>query len=350
MYHHSVYDSHTSSVAQVHAPPEAVYLVINPAVLERAATATRQTVHRAQKGKETHTSLLLSPLQAGWTFSSTGALYFDYNGAPAPCTAASVFNFFGGGVASGIMSATLQADGPRCGTIVVRTCYVNPDEGGGVSVSLCNTNGCDILDQSIVSSSAISINFEFNPGDVLKIEELGWGVLEVVSLTFGVDCSTSPTQSPTASPTTSPTTNPTQSPTASPTTSPTASPTTSPTLSPTASPVTPKKAKSKAKSVKADKPTTPPKAEKKGKKSAMAALTSSTATTTLVALSAATVVLVAAGVILSKKRQAAVARARVHPFNAETDANAKPTVDYAPPPTYDGCTSGDDRWAKVLDV
>jgi len=102
--------------------------------------------------------------------------------------------------------------------------------------------------------------------------------------------------------------------------------------------------------VKADKPATPPKAEKKGKKSAMAALTSSTATTTLVALSAATVVLVAAGVILSKKRQAAMARARVQPFNAKTDANAIPTADDAPPPMYNGYTGGDDRWAKVLDV
>jgi hypothetical protein len=40
----------------------------------------------------------------------------------------------------------------------------------------------------------------------------------------------------------------------------------------------------------------------------------------------------------------------VQPFDAETDANAKPTADDAPPPTYNGYTGGDDRWAKVLDV
>jgi hypothetical protein len=69
-------------------------------------------------------------------------------------------------------------------------------------------------------------------------------------------------------------------------------------------------------------------------------------------VAATCVVLVAAVVIVSKKRQAATARSRVLPFNAETDAtnaNAKPTAIVAAPPTHD-VSMGNGGLAKVLGV
>jgi hypothetical protein len=116
----------------------------------------------------------------------------------------------------------------------------------------------------------------------------------------------------------------------------------------TSSPKTSRSSKSKSHKAKE------PKTKKRRAVSAMAsatppALKSSTVTTTVVALVAATcVVLVAAAVVVVvaiKKGQVAMARSRVQPFNAEreaTDANAKPSANYATPPTNDG-SKGDNR-------
>jgi hypothetical protein len=95
------------------------------------------------------------------------------------------------------MTAALQADGPQCATIVVRQCYSTSLTAGSQAQVYINSNliGATppVVTGGDTASDDVTVYFTFNPGDELKIVDVGHTIVQVASLTFGCLQATTPT-------------------------------------------------------------------------------------------------------------------------------------------------------------